>query len=192
MGFLDRLLGTDQREAARPARESEPRAARRSEDEIAVARYRYLLRTAPPETIEQVHREAFSQLTDQQRATIYEELSRGAQTGERPLSSEPATLARSATRAELRRPGTMERILGGRGATASLGGPGFMSMVGGSLLGTVAGYVIGSALVSAFLPWDGWGGDQQADGWGGSGADSTGADAGGIDPGSMDGGGFGL
>ena len=27
-------------------------------------------------------------------------------------------------------------------------------MVASSLLGTVAGYVIGSALVSAFLPWD--------------------------------------
>ena len=76
--------------------------------------------------------------------------------GERPLSSEPATLARAATRAELRNPGTLERSFQG-------GAPGFGSMVGSSLIGTVAGYVIGSALVSAFLPWDA-GYDANADG----------------------------
>lgn len=108
-------------------------------------RYRYLLRTAPPETIEQVHAEAFSRLTESQRALLYEELSRGAGTGERPLSSEPATLARAATRREMRNPGALEQ---------TLTGPSFASIVGGSLLGTVAGYVIGSTLVSAFLPWD--------------------------------------
>ena len=111
-----------------------------------------------------MHAEAFAKLTDEQRALIYEELSQGAGTGERPLSSEPATLARAATRAELRNPGTLERSFQG-------GAPGFGSMVASSLLGTVAGYVIGSALVSAFLPWDA-GYDANADG----GADS--ADAG--------------
>src|SRR5690606_25836567 len=92
MGFLDRPFGVrDEAPAAAPA------ARRReapSEDERAVERYRYLLRTAPPETIEQVHAEAFSRLTESQRALVYEELSKGAGTGERPLSSEPATLAR--------------------------------------------------------------------------------------------------
>ena len=34
-----------------------------STDEQAIARYRYLLRTAPPEAIEQAHAEAFAQLT---------------------------------------------------------------------------------------------------------------------------------
>ena len=135
MGFLDRLFGTD--EAAAPAASrSATTAAAPTDDERALERYRYLLRTAPPETIEEVHREAFGKLTDEQRAVIYEELSRGAGTGERPLSSEPATLARAATRAESRKPGTLEQGLGG------------------ALLGTVAGYVIGSSLVSAFLPWD--------------------------------------
>ncbi len=56
-----------------------------------------------------MHAEAFAKLTDEQRAVIYEELSKGAGTGERPLSSEPATLARAATRAEMRQPGTLER-----------------------------------------------------------------------------------
>ena len=143
MGFLDRLFGTEPAPVA-PRRAA---ATTQSADERALERYRYLLRTAPPETLEQVHAEAFAKLTDEQRAVIYRELSEGAGTGERPLSSEPATLARAATRAELRNPGTMERSFQG-------GTPGFGSMVGSSLLGTVAGYVIGSALVSAFLPWD--------------------------------------
>ena len=98
-----------------------------------------------------MHAEAFAKLTDEQRAVIYEELSKGAGTGERPLSSEPATLARAATRAEMRQPGTLERSF----SNPAYRGPGFGSMIASSLIGTVAGYVIGSALVSAFLPWDG-------------------------------------
>jgi hypothetical protein len=172
MGFLDRLFGTD--ETATPAGPSRREAP--DDDARAVERYRYLLRTAPPETIEQVHAEAFAKLTDEQRAVIYEELSKGAGTGERPLSSEPATLARAATRAEMRQPGTLESSF----SNPAYRGPGFGSMIAGSLIGTVAGYVIGSALVSAFLPWDG-GADASADGGADSGADASadsGADAG--------------
>jgi hypothetical protein len=153
MGFLDRLFGADTADTSRvdeqevlATRRRAVRSVTRSADDRAIARYRYLLQTAPPETIEQVHAEAFAKLTDDQRALIYEELSKGAGTGERPLSSEPATLARAATRAELRVPGTLERSF----AAA----PGLGTSIAGSLLGTVAGYVIGSALVSAFLPWD--------------------------------------
>lgn len=169
MSFFDRLFGA-------PTPEPEPRrTAVRSDDERAVERYRYLLQTAPPETIEQVHAEAFAKLSESQRAQVYEELSRGSGTGERPLSSEPATLARAATRKEMREPGSLER---------SLTGPSFGSMVGSTLLGTVAGYVIGSALVSAFLPWDGGasaesGSDAGAD-FGDASADA-GADFGGGD-----------
>jgi hypothetical protein len=173
MGFLDRLFGTD---------EAAPDASRRrpaNEDERAVERYRYLLRTAPPETIEQVHAEAFSKLSESQRALVYEELSKGSATGERPLSSEPATLARAATRKEMRDPGSLER---------SLAGPSFGAMVGSSLLGTVAGYVIGSALVSAFLPWDGGASSEAGDS--GSQGDAGSADAS-VDAGSDFGGDFG-
>jgi hypothetical protein len=174
MGFLDRLFGSTETDAPPVPRGSA--APERSDDERAVERYRYLLRTAPPETIEQVHAEAFAKLTDQQRALIYEELSKGAGTGERPLSSEPATLARAATRAEMRQPGAMERVVGG-GSAGFMGG-GLGTTIAGSLLGTVAGYVIGSALVSAFLPWDGgWGGDNSADGGQDSGAQDGGQDA---------------
>jgi hypothetical protein len=191
MGFLDRLFGTGNGTSAVP-----PRAAAADEDERAIERYRYLLRTAPPETIEQVHAEAFARLSDAQRALIYEELSKGAGTGERPLSSEPATLARAATRAEMRRPGSMERVVGGSGGAFASGGIG--STIAGPLLGTVAGYVIGSALVSAFLPWDGgWGGDPSADGQGddgqGHGAQGSGGDASADLGGGFDGGGdFGF
>ncbi|CAN5553778.1 hypothetical protein BH09ACT4_BH09ACT4_19550 [soil metagenome] len=146
MGFLERLFGTDDAAAPAVSRGDVP-----ADDQRAIERYGYLLRTAPPETIEQVHAEAFAKLSDEQRAIIYEELSKGAGTGERPLSSEPATLARAATRAEMRTPGVLERSF----SNPDYRGPGFGSMIGSSLIGTVAGYVVGSALVSAFLPWDG-------------------------------------
>jgi hypothetical protein len=163
MGFLDRLFGTEQDAAPANTRRRPP-----NEDERAIERYRYLLQTAPPETIEQVHAEAFAKLSESQRALVYEELSKGSGTGERPLSSEPATLARAATRKEMREPGSLER---------SLGGPSFGSMVGSTLLGTVAGYVIGSALVSAFLPWDGGSSGDASSGDSGSDAGDASADA---------------
>ncbi len=179
MGFLDRLFGTEepQSRTAPPV----PQTAA-NDDERALERYRYLLRTAPPETIEQVHAEAFSRLTDSQRALVYEELSRGAGTGERPLSSEPATLARAATRAEMRQPGSLEKSLSGNSAGVTPGGPGFGSMLASSMLGTVAGYVVGSALVSAFLPWDA-GYDSTAS-EGTDATDASSADAGASDFGS--------
>jgi hypothetical protein len=192
MGLFDRLFGTDDNYSP-PAR-----AGARSDDEIAVERYRYLLRTAPPETIEQVHAEAFSKLTQEQRDLLFRQLSDGAPTGEAPRDTTPAALASAATRQELRNPGTMERSLGG-------GGMGFGSMVASSLLGTVAGYVIGSALVSAFMPdlgasdgassdsgsTDGSSSDSAgSDGSADSGADS-GSDFGGDAGGDFGGGDFG-
>ncbi|MCY7411866.1 MAG: hypothetical protein LH471_02330 [Salinibacterium sp.] len=140
MSIFDRIFGNPSPE---PAAESAGRRPARSEDEIAVERYRYLLRTAPPETIEQVHAEAFAKLTEEQRTLLFTELTENAPAGEAPRSSEPAALATAATRAEMRQPGTMER---------TFQGPSFVSMMGASLLGTVAGYVVASALVGAFLP----------------------------------------
>ena len=171
MGLFDRLFGSEQQDS--PA----PPARARSTDEIAVERYRYLLRTAPPETLEQVHAEAFAKLTDDQRKLVYDEL---AQSGEQPKGQDPASLAQAATRSELREPGTLER---------SFQGPSFGAMVGSSLLGTVAGYVIASALVSAFLPTDMGGTDASGD----AGAESTdaSADAGADSAGDGGGGDFG-
>jgi len=201
MGFFDRLLGNEPAQPAQnypaPPNAGQQRqgAAPRDENEIALERYRYLLRTAPPETIEQVHKEAFEKLTPEQRQQLFAELSENAPLGDAPRDAEPASLASSATRSELRNPGTMERSMGGGG------GMGFGSMIASSLLGTVAGYVIGSALVSAFMPdpsstdASGDSGDASGDGSDASadsadgGSDVTSADGGGYDSGGDFGGG---
>ena len=69
-------------------------------DEQAVERYRYMLRTAPPDTIEQAHEEAFSRLTPDQRRLALEQLA-GATTPQehRNAGDDPRSLARLATRA---------------------------------------------------------------------------------------------
>jgi len=159
MGLLDRLrsyLNDDGRGASRPGypgfgQAPQGRGPARSEDEIAVDRYRYLLRTAPPDAVEEVHAEAFAKLTPQQRRLVFEELSQNAAAADRPATDDPRTLARSATRSELRQPGFLERTLGG-GAVGGGRGPGLGTMIGGSLLGTVAGVVIGSAIADMVMP----------------------------------------
>ncbi|KZE90346.1 MULTISPECIES: hypothetical protein [unclassified Agromyces] len=207
MGFLDRLFGGGDDRAARPApavpqapyghAASAPQRPRPSEDELAIERYRYLLRTAPPESIEAVHAEAFAKLTPEQRQEVYRALADSAPPGERVVSDEPSALARAATRAELRSPGTVERAFagsspGGQGAR----GPSFGSMLGASMLGTIAGFVVGSAIAQAFLPdpsFDQAGaeGDPGAgDAGAGDGGDVGSADAGG-DWGGFGGGDFG-
>jgi len=197
MRFLDRIFGARTPEPDRAAG-----SAPRSDDERAVERYRYLLETAPPATIEQVHAEAFAKLTPEQRALVFQQLSATAPAGEAPADDRAPTLAQAATRAELRQPGTMERSFRDDAAGPGRTGPGFGSMLGASLLGTVAGYVVGSALVSAFLPpMDGAtdagasdaGANDSSGGDGGAEADAGAADAGGGSDagGGFDAGGFG-
>ena len=111
MGFLDKLLGREpllqQQRPQRPAAarpDSRTPSRRRvggasSEDERAIARYKYLLRTAPPEDIERVHTEAFAKLSPEQRQMVLQRLNEDLPEGERPRSDQPADLARSATRA---------------------------------------------------------------------------------------------
>src|SRR5207244_2419553 len=89
-------------------------------DEQAIARYRYLLKTAPPETIEQAHAEAFAALTPEQRRKLLQRLSEEMSETERAAvaaaGDSPGSLARAATRAEIRQPGAIERAFGGIGA----------------------------------------------------------------------------
>lgn len=220
MGFFDRLFGNDDQPQGQPIPQpgrtsagSGPGATgARSDDEIALERYRYLLRTAPPETIEQVHQEAFSRLTPQQRDLLFQQLTENAPAGDAPRGPDAASLATSATRSELRNPGTLERSLGdnGRNSLGGNGGPGFGSMFASSLLGSVAGYVIASSLVGAFMPDAGGDSSAGADGNGDSsgsdssdsdssgsdsteaaGADSSGADSSSTDASGADGGDFG-
>ncbi|MGH4024495.1 MAG: hypothetical protein ACRDRV_07910 [Pseudonocardiaceae bacterium] len=124
-------------------------ASQRDPDEVAVERYRYMLRTAPPETVEQAHAEAFAKLTPEQRRMVLDDLNATVPESERGSSDDPQSLARMATRAEVREPGTMERALSrGRGTG---GGMGMGGMIAGSLLAGVAGAFIGTAIADAFL-----------------------------------------
>jgi hypothetical protein len=181
MGLLDRLLGRRRSPARQeygagydgsryddpaydgyqaPPPPPPPAGGRRpaSTDEQAIERYRYLLRTAPPDTIEQAHAEAFAQLTPQQRQEVLVQLAAAVPASERPRADDAGSLARAATRAELRRPGTLERAFGARpgygaggGYGGGYGGPGFGSMVGAGLLGTVGGLVVGTAVADALF-----------------------------------------
>jgi hypothetical protein len=161
MGLLDRLFGRDRgAEAPRgpgagsptptppPSGPVPPGRAGAPTDEQAIERYRYLLRTAPPDQVEQAHAEAFAQLSPDQRQQVLAQLAGAVPEGERPRSDDPQTLARAATRAEMRAPGTLERAFGGGGPTR---GPGFGSMVGASMLGTIGGLVIGTAVADALF-----------------------------------------
>jgi hypothetical protein len=212
MGFLDRLLGREERPTqyqqaqyqqaqyqqgqAAYGQQSYQQPQPRTDDQAAVERYRYLLRTAPPERIEEVHAEAFARLTPEQRRMVFDEMTRTAPAGEAPRADDPRSLAQSATRSEFRQPGFMERTLGANGGSGQRQGPGFGSMLGASILGTVAGYVIGSTLMSAFLPdpaLDG-GTDASSDSGdaGGTGSGDTASDGGSFeDAGWSDGGDFG-
>ena len=146
MNLFDRIFG-----GGTPPRRDDPGRRRRASqtDEAALARYRYLLRTAPPETIEQAHAEAFAQLTPEQRRMVLDQLRQELPDHERaaatPDADDPRALARMATRAEMRQPGTLDRAFG------SAAMPGFGGMMAGSFLSTLAGVVVGSAIADQFF-----------------------------------------
>jgi hypothetical protein len=179
MGFLDRLLGRDQgtRQQRDPAV---------TDDDRAIERYRYLLQTAPPEQIEQAHEEAFAQLTPEQRREVLEALSAEAPDSERSTADDPRSLARMATRAEMRQPGTLERSFGARG------GMGMGGIFAGSMLGSIAGVFIGTAIAQQMMaddPGGDPGAEESASGEQGMESDQGGFD-GGFGGGDFGGGGF--
>jgi hypothetical protein len=133
---------------SRHHRRGDPHMAR-DPDETAIERYRYLLRTAPPEEIERAHAEAFAALTPEQRRKVIEGLAGAAPESELAAAGEdPDRLARVATRAELREPGTMERAFGQMPARGGfLGGLGF----GGTFLSTLAGAFVGTAIATTLF-----------------------------------------
>jgi hypothetical protein len=146
-------------------------------DEQALARYRYMLSTAPPEDVERAHEEAFARLTPDQRRQALEALAQVVPPSE-IRGDDPASLARTATRAEIRQPGTIERAWGP-------GAPG----LGGWFLATLAGSFVGTAIAQSFFDNDP-GSDQSTDGADASGDTAdTGGDAG--DGGEFGGGDFG-
>lgn len=192
MGFLDRLFGRKEAPVTGPTRRldqfQEPQAQSREQDDDAraVDRYRYMLRTAPPETIEQAHAEAFGQLTPEQRQMVLQQLGQNLPANERPRQDDPQSLARAATRAEMRQPGTLVQIFQsappmgyGMGGGFGMGGMGMGGMLGGSFLSTMAGAFVGSAIANQFFDnnpvdnYNDFGGDGGVDG----GADAGAGDA---------------
>lgn len=148
MGFFGRMLGIEDesdRARGRSAPVAPVGAPIENDDAQALERYRYMLRTAPPETLEQAHAEAFAKLTPEQRRAVLAELTESAPAGERPgVAATPIedtkALARVATRAEIRQPGLMERALGS-------GAGGF----GAGLLSSFAMGFVGSMVAQSFL-----------------------------------------
>lgn len=144
MGIFDRIRPAD---AAR-GRTYEGQRTEPSEDEQALARYRYMLKTAPPETIEQAHVEAFARLTPQQRGMLLDQLRAEMPEADGAYATDnPQALARLATRAEVRQPGTMERLFSRVPAAA----PGFGGILASSLLGSLAGTVLGTMIAQNFF-----------------------------------------
>jgi hypothetical protein len=197
MGFLDRLLGRadpdayDHRQGA-GTRRREP--AMSSEDEQALERYRYLVRTAPPDRIEQAHEEAFAKLSPEQRRLALEQLTRQVP-DERAGGDDPRSLARLATRAEMRQPGTIERAFGRGGM--GMGGMGMGGLgMGAGLLGSFATAFAGTLAAQALFSdladgelFDGPDGGDQDDAGGDQG--DAGGDYGGADMADAGGGDFG-
>ncbi|MGW9156716.1 MULTISPECIES: cation-transporting ATPase [unclassified Microbacterium] len=123
-------------------------------DRAAIARYDYLLQTADPQRVEQIHREAFARLTPEQRTLVEARMRQELEPGERPRSSSPDDLARAAGRAEAMKPGRMRGLLsrvrgaGAGGAAVAAGGAavGLLGVVaGGAVLSTVAGPLLEQA-----------------------------------------------
>ena len=139
-------------------------------DEQALARYRYMLSTAPPEDIERAHEEAFARLTPEQRQQALQALAQHVPQSE-IRGDDPASLARTATRAEVRQPGTIERAWGGGVG----GGMGFG--LGSWFLSTLAASFIGTAIAQSFFANDAGGGE--GDGSADSGDSGDGGDSGG-------------
>ena len=160
MGFMDRLRGrSDEQDRRGEWTQDAAGAPQRSADEIAIERYRYMLRTAPPEDIERAHEEAFAKLTPEQRRMVLDELSARVPPGERARSDSPRDLARMATRAEIREPGILERTFGGGsgpryggGYGGGYDGPGLGSM----FFATLAASFVGTAVAQSFFAHGGY------------------------------------
>ena len=181
MGFLDRLFGRKEGPQAQPG--VQPYAPSGggqplSDDEEALRRYRYMLKTAPPEMIEQAHQEAFAKLTPSQRAQVLQELAEVTPERERTALAgggrdDPESLARLATRAEMRQPGVMERIFGGRSTGTGMGGT-----MAGSIFGSLVGGFAGSMIAEEFFHSMGGLGFGEGDSGTQQGAEQTGYGAG--------------
>lgn len=124
-------------------------------DARALERYRDLLRSAPPEWVEQAHAQAIAQLTPEQAQLLLRQVGDMLPPHERalagPANATPQGIARLIRRAELQRPGVAERILCSLAAAFRAGGAGPGGVLGAALLGGVTGAVIGGTLAQSPL-----------------------------------------
>ncbi len=125
-------------------------------DRAAIARYDYLLQTAEPGQLEQVHRDAFERLTPEQRQQVAARLRAELPPNEQPVTDSPEQLARTATRGEARRPGFLRKVFASGGArTAGAAGVGMAAGLGigaaGGLLAAVAGGAVLSSVAAPLL-----------------------------------------
>ena len=147
---------------SRPVPTNAPAAAPRTaafaapastEDRAAISRYNYLLKTAEPEQLEQVHRDAFARLTPAQREQVEAQLRENLPANEQPASSNPDDLARSAVRGEAHNPGFLQKLFSQKrrasAGTAALAGAGIGAA--GGLLAAVAGGAVLSSVAAPLL-----------------------------------------
>jgi hypothetical protein len=130
------------------------------EDRAAIARYDYLLKTAMPEQLEQVHRDAFARLTPAQRQQVESRLRDELPASEQPVSSTPDDLARAAVRGEAHKPGFLRGLFSKpatAGAVGAAAGVGVGAVAGagigvaGGLLAAVAGGAVLSSVAGPLL-----------------------------------------
>jgi hypothetical protein len=140
MRHSDRPLGS---EATAPRFHESDTSPVGNDGDRLLERYRYLVRTAPAETVEQAHVQAFARLTPEQRRHILLQIERMAPSEAaalgRQTAGDPASLAQLAAHAEQRQPGVVERAL-------SNASPGV-----GNLLSVFAAGFVGSTAAQGFL-----------------------------------------
>ncbi|MFD2792405.1 cation-transporting ATPase [Promicromonospora vindobonensis] len=128
-----------------------PGSASADADRQAIARYDYLMRTAEPQQIEQIHAESFARLTPAQREAVLQRMQTELPAHEQPRSSDVGDLSRAAARTEARRPGSMRSVLakvgtGGAVAGVAVGAVGVLGAVAaGAAVSSVAGPLLENA-----------------------------------------------
>ncbi|MET3637793.1 hypothetical protein [Curtobacterium oceanosedimentum] len=164
-GAADKLTGDDRSRQQQPGQQQygQPQQYRQPQrhqgqadpDKVALAKYDYLLRTANPDQIEQVHHDAFARLTPAQRQQVRDRLNSELPPHEHLRDDSSGGMARAMTRGEMSRPGLIRRVLGGSGRPGGGSGRGGAFAGGGAVgagamaLGGLAVAVAGGAVVSA-------------------------------------------
>jgi len=156
----DKVTGDSRPQTSAPASQARPATPRTTppansvtpEDRAAIARYDYLLSTAQPQQLEQVHREAFERLTPAQREQVDAQLRADLPAHEQPASAAPADLARAAARGEAHNPGFLKKMFaktgGRRGGALAGAGVGAVAGLGVGAAGGILAAVAGGAVLS--------------------------------------------